>query len=236
MLMSEIVDQVSFSLGIPANNNVEDLQIEKAVIIAFRELKAYMKTPVDKTVPYSTRIDLLKNGINTTRVLYVYPAKPKIGLNIANVDSSNVFALAASANSGGLLKSNSNGDLSPIVQQMALAQVSNTLSQDFQWKHDVVNQVVYCTCKQSRPSQVTVRYKPKYEDVSEIVSDTWIDYLIRLSEAHMKKALGRSRSKYKVEGSNVTLDGEILLQEAKEEFQTIREELKARKQKLVVLN
>jgi hypothetical protein len=52
----------------------------------------------------------------------------------------------------------------------------------------------------------------------------------------MKKALGRSRSKYKIEGSNVTLDGEILLQEANEEFTQIREELKGKKRKLVVVN
>lgn len=236
MLMSEFVDQISFSLGIPANNNVENLQIEKAVLIAFRELKAYMKTPTDKTVPYTSRIDLIKQGIHTVKVLYVYPANPKVGLALTNVDSSNVFALAAASKSGGLLTTGSNGDIEPIVRQLAMAQVSNVLSQDFQWKYDLDNQVVYCTCKQSKPSQVTIRYVPDYQDVSEIKSQVWIDYLVRLGEANMKKALGRSRSKYKVEGSNVTLDGEILLQEANEEFKQIREELKAKKRKLVVLN
>lgn len=236
MLMSEFVDQISFSLGIPANNNVENLQIEKAVLIAFRELKAYMKTPTDKTVPYTSRIDLIKQGIHTVKVLYVYPANPKVGLALTNVDSSNVFALAAASKSGGLLTTGSNGDIEPIVRQLAMAQVSNVLSQDFQWKYDLDNQVVYCACKQSKPSQVTIRYVPDYQDVSEIKSQVWIDYLVRLGEANMKKALGRSRSKYKVEGSNVTLDGEILLQEANEEFKQIREELKAKKRKLVVLN
>ncbi len=236
MLMSEFVDQISFSLGIPANNNVENLQIEKAVLIAFRELKAYMKTPTDKTVPYTSRIDLIKQGIHTVKVLYVYPANPKVGLALTNVDSSNVFALAAASKSGGLLTTGSNGDIEPIVRQLAMAQVSNVLSQDFQWKYDLDNQVVYCTCKQSKPSQVTIRYVPDYQDVSEIKSQVWIDYLVRLGEANMKKALGRSRSKYKVEGSNVTLDGEILLQEANEEFKQIREELKTKKRKLVVLN
>ncbi len=77
---------------------------------------------------------------------------------------------------------------------------------------------------------------PDYTDVSEIQNDTWIDYLLRLSEAHMKKALGRSRSKYKVEGSNVSLDGDILLQEANTELEAIRTELEAKKNKLVILN
>ena len=52
----------------------------------------------------------------------------------------------------------------------------------------------------------------------------------------MKKALGRSRSKYTVEGSNVSLDGEALLAEANAELETIREELEARKNKFVAIN
>ena len=52
----------------------------------------------------------------------------------------------------------------------------------------------------------------------------------------MKKALGRSRSKYTVEGSNVSLDGDVLLQEANTELEKIREELESKKRKIVVLN
>ena len=65
MTMQEIVQEISFRLGIPSNENVEDLQVESAVLIAFRELKRYMKTPVDKTVPFQHRLDLVKLGINT---------------------------------------------------------------------------------------------------------------------------------------------------------------------------
>ena len=235
MLMSEFVDQISFNLGIPANTNVENLQIEKAVLIAFRELKENMKTPTNKTVAYKPRIDLIKQGIHTVKVLYVYPANPKVGLALSNVDSGNVFALAASINVGGFV-GGSTSNMDPIVRQLAMAQVANTLSTDFHWTYDIDNQVVYCTCKQSRPAQITIRYVPNYQDVSEIKSQVWIDYLARLGLAHMKEALGRSRSKYKIEGSNVTLDGEILLQEAKEEFETLRQELKDKKRKLVVVN
>ena len=117
-----------------------------------------------------------------------------------------------------------------------MAQVRNTLSTDFQWKYDVDNQVIYCAHRDPRPTQVTVRYVPDYKDVSEIKSNTWLDYLSRMSEANMKKSLGRSRSKYTVEGSNVSLDGEILLQEANAELEKIREELEKKKNKLVVLN
>ena len=59
MEMKEIVNQISFLLGLPSNENVEDLQIEQAVEIAFKELKRYMRTSTEKTVPYSTLIDLV---------------------------------------------------------------------------------------------------------------------------------------------------------------------------------
>lgn len=236
MLMAEIVEQVSFMLGLPANQNVEGLSIEKAVLIAFRELKRYIKNPVDKTVPYSTRLDLVKLGIHTRKVLYVQASRPRIGLTLGTIDSGNVFQVAASVNPYSPIGQTGPLNIDPIMTEMAMAQVRNTISTDFQWKHDLDNQVVYCTHRDPRPTHVTIRYVPDYQDVSEIQSQTWIDYLVRMSEANMKKALGRSRSKYTVEGSNVTLDGDILLQEANTELEKIREELQAKKNKLVILN
>lgn len=236
MTMAEIVEQVSFMLGIPTNENVEGLSIETAVNIAFRELKRYMKTPVDKTVPFSTRIDLKAAGIDTAKVLYVHAAKPRIGLTMSSIDSGNVFQVAAAVNTYSAIGQTSAINIDPIVTEMGMAQVRNTLSTDFQWKHDPHNDVVYVTHRDPRPSHVTIRYVPNYKDVSEIVSPTWIDYLIRLSEANAKKALGRSRSKYTIEGSNVSLDGEALLSEANAELEAIRQELEAKKRKLVVLN
>ena len=236
MTMAEIVNEVSFMLGIPANENVEDLSVEQAVRIAFRELKRYMKTPVDKTVPFATRISLKQVGIHTKKVLYVQAAYPRIGLTMSSIDSGNVFQVAASVNTYSAIGQTSSINIDPIMTEMAMAQVRNTLSTDFQWKHDALNDIVYCTHRDPRPSCVTIRYVPDFQDVSEIQSDTWLNYLIRMSEANMKKALGRSRSKYTVEGSNVQLDGDVLLQEANAELQAIREELEGKKKKLVVLN
>lgn len=236
MDMSEIVDQVTFMLGLPANENVEGLQVEKAVLIAFRELKRYMKTPVEKTVPFSTRLDLTALGIKTKNVLYVQTANPRIGLTMSSIDSANVFQVASSVNLYSSIGNTSSLNIQPIVTEMAMAQVRNTLSTDFQWKFDPDNNVIYCTHRDPRPYAVTVRYVPDYTDVSEIKSPAWIDYLVRLSEANLKKALGRSRSKYTVQDSNVALDGEALLAEANAELEAIREELEARRNKLVVLN
>ena len=236
MTMEEITSQVSFMLGLPSNDNTEGLQIEQAVNIAFRELKRYMKTPVEKTVPFSTRIDLVAQGIKTQNVLYVQAAIPRIGLTMSSIDSGNVFQVAAAVNVYSAIGNTSTINIDPIMTEMAMAQVRNALGTDFQWKYDSLNQVVYCAHRDPRPAVVTIRYVPDFQDVSEIENPIWVDYLVRMSEANMKKALGRSRSKYTIEGSNVTLDGETLLNEANAELEAIRAELEGRKNKLVVLN
>ena len=234
MQIEEIVDQIGFVLGIPANDNVEGVDISKAVGIALREAQAYMSVPVYKTLPFSTRIDLGKHDIRTTRVKDVSPAYPKVGINMSNMDSSNVFQLAASQKYSSAISSSRNMD--PIINQLAMAQLSNQLSTDFQWKHDLENDCLYITCKQPRPSQITISYIPEYKDVSEVKSKAWINLIIRLAEAYTKKALGRSRSKYTVEGSNVSLDGQILLDEANAEIEAIHEEMENKTNRLVIVN
>jgi len=236
MTMAEIVDQVSFMLGLPANENLEELQPEKAVKIAFQELKRYIRTPVEKTVPFATRIDLAANNIRTVNILDVKPAYPRIGLTMSSIDSGNVFQVAAAVNVYSAIGNTSSINIDPIMTEMAMAQVRNTLTTDFQWDFDSGNQVVYCTHRDPRPAAVTIQYVPDYQDVSEIKSNTWINYLIRMSEANMKIALGRARSKYKVEGSNVSLDGDILLQEAHTELEAIRSELETKKNKMIFVN
>ena len=169
MTMQEIVEQVSFMLGLPANDNVENLQIESAVNIAFTELKRYMKTPVDKTVPYSPRIDLTKVGINTKTVLYVQASVPRLGLTLSSIESGNVFQVAASVNVYNSLGQGKLINIDPIMNEMALAQVRNCLATDFQWKFDLPNNVIYCAHRDPKPAAVTVRYVPMYQDVSEII-------------------------------------------------------------------
>lgn len=236
MTMDEIIQQVSFTLGLPANENVEGIDLRQAVNIAFRELKRYMKTPVDKTVPFNTRIELKKAGIITKKVLYVYASYPRIGLTMSSIDSANVFQVAAAVKTYSMIGQTSTINVQPIQTEMAMAQVRNVLSTDFQWKHDPQNDVVYCTHRDPRPATITIRYVPDFQDVSEIVNDTWLDYLIRMSTSNAKLALGRSRSKYTVEGSNVSLDGEALLSEANAELEAMRNELEQRKQHFTVLN
>ena len=236
MTMDEIVNQVSFLLGFPANKNVEGLQIEQAVLVAFRELKRYIRTPVDKTVSYSPRLDLKKLDIHTNTVLSVFAAIPRIGLTLNTIDAGNVFQVAAAVNTYSMIGNTTSLNIDPIMTEMAMAQVRNTLGTDFQWTWDRQNEVIYCAHRDPRPAVVTIRYVPDYQDVSEVKGNTYIDYLVRMSVANMKIALGRTRSKYTIEGSNVSLDGDTLLTEGNAELETIRSELDSKKYKVVLVN
>lgn len=236
MTMQEYVAQISFQLGFPTNKNVEELQLDQAVNIAFQELKRYMKTPTQKTVPFATRLDLEKLEIYTVKVLGVFPAYPKLGLNLTSIESGNVFQVAAAVNVSNGFGQGSTLNIDPIMTELALSQVRNTLSTDLQWNYDLPNQCIYLTYREPIPAVVTVSYVPIYKDVSEITNNTWENYLMRLSLAYAKVALGRSRSKYTIEGSNVTLDGELLLNEGNSELEAIRAELGPKKSRLVIVN
>ena len=236
MTMDEMVSDISFLLGIPANENVEGLSIQHAVLIAFREVKRYLRTSVEKTVPYATRIDLVETGIHTLNVQNVFAAYPRIGMTLNTISSGNVFQIAASVNINSAIGNTSTINIDPIITEMGMAQVRNTLSTDFQWEYDVDNQVVYCAHRDPRPVAVTIRYVPDYQDVSEIKNPTYVDYILRMATAYMKLSQGRSRSKYKIADSNVELDGDILLQEANSELETIREELEKKRKKFTLLN
>lgn len=47
-----------------------------------------------------------------------------------------------------------------------------------------------------KPQYITIEYVPLYKDVSEVVSDYWIDIIIRMATAQAKIILGRIRSRY----------------------------------------
>ena len=230
-----MVDEISFNLGIPGNELVENISIDKAVLIAFRRVKQYIKTPVDKTVAFSHRIDLPAVGIHAKKILSVQPSRPRVGLTNGSFDGANVFQLAAALSTQVAVGTANAMNMDPIMTELATVQLRNTLTTDMHWKHDVDNDVLYCTYKEPLPTTITITYTPDYQDVSEIKQVSWTTYIVRMATALMKQALGRSRSKYRVEGSNVSLDGETLLSEGNAEMEQLLEELESRRTKITVV-
>ena len=166
----------------------------------------------------------------------VKAAYPRVGLSLGAIDAGNVFTIAASANAYAGMNPTGILNIEPIMTELGYAQLRNTMTTDLQWYYDPKNKVIYVTHREPIPTVITVTYVPDYKDVSEITNQTYINYLLRLGLAFTKVAIGRSRSKYQIEGSNVSLDGEAILAEGNAELEAIREELSTKTSRLVVIN
>ena len=77
-----------------------------------------------------------------------------------------------------------------------MLQIRNTLSTDLSWKFDKVDNKLYVNISSGQPTGITIEYIPRYDTVEEIVSDYWIDTLVRLAVAKTKIAVGRIRTRY----------------------------------------
>ena len=55
---------------------------------------------------------------------------------------------------------------------------------------------MYINVASNYPLNITIEYVPRYDDVEEVVSDYWIDILMKLALAITKITVGRVRSRY----------------------------------------
>ena len=65
-------------------------------------------------------------------------------------------------------------------------QVRNTLSTDLVFRFDKHTNQLYINCSYDHPELITIEYVPRYDDVSQIVSDFWIDIELKLALAICK--------------------------------------------------
>lgn len=108
-----------------------------------------------------------------------------------------------------------------------LLQIRNTTSTDLAHFFDKTANKLYINVSSGAPDTVTVMYIPRFNDVSEITSDYWIDILVRMSVATAKITVGRVRTKFTQSNALYTLDGDKLLEEGTNELTNLRTELKA---------
>ena len=73
---------------------------------------------------------------------------------------------------------------------------------------------------------VTIEYIPDYQDVSEISEPFWINFILNMTMALTKMALGRARSKYNISGLPYELDGDTLISEGQAELDAMNEQLR----------
>ena len=73
---------------------------------------------------------------------------------------------------------------------------------------------------------VTIEYIPDYQDVSEISEPFWVNFILNMTMALTKMALGRARSKFNISGLPYELDGDALLNEGQAELDALNEQLR----------
>jgi hypothetical protein len=86
--------------------------------------------------------------------------------------------------------------------------------------------LLYISTSFDRPTNITIEYIPRYDNVSEVVSDYWIDILIRMATALVKIVTGRIRTRYSQDNAVWKQDGEKLLEEGNTELEALRENLR----------
>ena len=216
MTLGEYVDDITLMLG----GTCVDLEIQKdipkCVNKAFREIKQYVTTPAYITVPFGanvlgqgTTIDLSdKNIYNVICVM-----RPN-SYNSLSMNTLDVFGLNQVYSSLQNMEAYAN--------RMLLLQQLNTISTDLDFVWDYHTKKLSVTMNPPYTNMITIQYIPDYKDVEEITEPFWVDKILQLATAYAKLVIGRIRSKFTLNSSQYSLDGEALVQEANQEIQEIR--------------
>ena len=220
--VSEIKTQLTGDL---LDLELEDSTLVKLVNSAFREVQRYIDTTVIKTVDYKPCIDL--SDLNVSSVSRVYRAQSYMatGSESGETPADPIYLAQWQMMSGnGNLYNMSDWAYNFSAWNTAL-QIRNTVSTDLLFRFEKHTNKLYINVAFDKPTKITIEYVPRYNDVSEVVSDYWIDIILRMSLALAKIALGRIRSKYTQSNALWAMDGDTLLSEGNDELDKLRTSL-----------
>lgn len=226
MDMQAIKDEVLLKLtGDVVSFELSDAALTKVINSSLREIQRYIDTFKMITVPYSSCIDLSDYKVSSVTGV----RRTEGYLSSSNDDSATVDPLYASQ--WMLLSGVGNlGHVADYASNLAawntLMQIRNTISTDLSFYYNKTDNKLYVNVSSGQPKEITIIYIPRFDDVSEITSDFWIDVLIRMSVAIAKVTVGRVRSKFKQSNALWTLDGDQILEEGNNELTALRQELK----------
>ena len=227
MDMTAIMDEVRLKLtGDVVDLELSDASLIKIINSCLREVQRYIDTFAVITVPFKKCIDVKEYKMNS--VIGVRRAKgyntetEEVGISVA--DPLYVSQWQILTGTGNI--SNIGDYVSNYASWSTLQQIKNTTSTDLSFIYDKHEEKLYVNVSQALPGNITIMYIPRFDDVSEITSDFWIDVLIRMAVAQTKIVVGRVRSKFKQSNALWVLDGDTLLQEGTSELTSLREELR----------
>lgn len=229
MELSAYKEEIKFKLtGGVLECELDDKAFDIVLNAALREVQRYIDTTVIKTIPFDNCIDL--SGYNVSSVSRVYRAKGFMsggGTVDGPTPADPMYASQWQLLSGTGNMYNFNDYVYNYAAYNTLQQIRNTTSTDLAFRYDKSSNKLYINIATSKPQDITIEYIPRYNDVSEITSDYWIDIIVRLATALAKVTLGRIRTRYTQSNALWTQDGQQMLDEGTNELNDIREKLQA---------
>lgn len=236
MDMAGYLDNLKFQLsGGLLELEIEDSKLEQIINMSLREIQRYINTTKMISIPFHKCIDL--SDFKVSSIYRVYRTQGYMGSTTdgsSAVDPLYIAQWQLLGGVGGAL-TGSEFALNYGAWNSAL-QIRNTLSTDLNYKYDKVKSLLYVNTAFDNPTNITIEYIPRYDDVSEIVSDYWIDKLCRMSVAYGKIALGRIRTRFNQSNALWTMDGDKLLEEGNTELASLREDLVANANLMIPLD
>ena len=203
---------------------LEDSALDGCINSSFRQVQRYIDTTKLITITFSGAIDLTGKGVSS--VSRVFRAEGYAQATGGMKDSSSYDPMYMASwqmmsGSSSLAQGISQWAQNYAAFNTAL-QIRNTLSTDLLFRYDKHSNLLYINCSFDKPQLITIEYVPRYNSVDEIVSDFWIDILVRLSLAICKQVIGRIRKKFSQSNALWSLDVDIL-QEGLDEEKELQE-------------
>lgn len=227
MKLEEYVNWIKLELtGGILELEIPDTTIADIIKSSLAELQTYITMTRLVTVPYSECIDISK--LKCSRVVKVYRVAstsgdiaknslvdPLYGQRYYMYNINNIYSMTSY--------------IQDYAAWLTTKQIASTMGTDLQFEEDKDAQKLYVATINGTPKEITIKYVPKYEDVSEITSDFFINIIKRYSLAYTKVILGRVRTRFTQSNALWTQDGETMLTEGNEELNAMREALRTNK-------
>lgn len=230
MDMAAIKDEIQLKLtGDVVSLELSDASLTRIINSSLREIQRYIDTVAIITIPFEKCINLSKYNVSSVIGVrrsqgYLVSDDSQAGHSITDPLYASQWQILAGIGTG---KISSITDYTyNLASWNTLLQMKNTTSTDLAFQYDKLSNNLYINISSNIPETITVFYIPRFDDVSQITSDFWIDVLVRMSVAQAKIVVGRVRTKFKQSNALWSLDGDTLLQEGLTELTNLREELR----------
>lgn len=229
MKLEDVLDEIKLELtGYVLDMELTDETLVSVVKKALRELERFWDETTMISVPFASCIDLEGEFFRekVSSIVKVYRTEgigDADGISVMN-DPIQMAQFAIFSNGGTMY--NLNDYVLNYASWMTMYKIKNTMSTDMSFREDRHNKKLYINKSMSAPNFVTIEYIPKLTCVEDIVSDYWIDILIKYCVALTKVVLGRIRTRFSQSNALWTQDGEKILEEGNTELKELREVLR----------